>query len=603
VDGLIGKLNLFLDTWKKGRSPIEIAEAARKLGESAYTKIVGAALGSVNHVRDLEKAAEAVDGEFGEGLERYGGSLGFGDRKGLRERLVNGRTKEIQEAAGAEVEARQGYFERLATEASTERDLLEAIAYAKAQGKWLTGQYGSENLSAEQKNQYGRYFDTSALEEALKKKTPKALLQARIKITPEIFLLGAKSADGRIYWGRGENEYVDAGTYQEALAGSEDFNFETFLLEKGYTTEEAKLFIEGEKILSPELSNEWNQENATFILSCIKKIKEAYPPELQQFWTELENFSAYILDPDKLKDNPFYDRDALKDLDDEAKREFSQGLLDFAQQAHWSGFTQANDLRKEVNKYIGGTVMKALRLQAVSREAGKDTREPARFSREMMGENAENVVFSYGPPGEGQTQVKWASGKLRNDAEALRESERAQAAEMLGLPAEALSEGWMRSWRQNDDLIPKGTFTVSGEHGEKAGTYYVDYDSNDNRVLRKLVTKKVGKADVPVKKRDGSGWEAGTAALKRREQTVEERAKERTSTVEEFRDVLENGKNPLDGTPFDYRKTPPLQEGASARDRQMQAAAWEHMQQSAKLQSWAWYFQREAEKRRKEGGN
>jgi len=340
------------------------------------------------------------------------------------------------------------------------------------------------------------------------------------------------------------------------------------LEKEAFEYENGKGFIAEQKWLN-ELENKYNLFN-----KAVHELLKAEEEDLEDDWNKYQKVAAYILPGNNNSPNSYYNKKVMEDknITLEQQEQFAQNCVDFATDLFWNselfrdGKTNVAGTRERIRAFALQSANQVLEWKSTPGDEGAYYRKMAAFSREAMGGKAEDIVYS-----DDRGEERWQSAQMKTVAKNFMAEEGRKIADVLGEEPGKLNAVWMSSGREKSDIIPKGMFRV--EDGPKKGVYYLDYDEGDNPVVMKQDPETKEWAELPDGKIE-------------RPLTAEERGRRYRRDANEIKQILREGKDPISGEDFDYKKQAP-----PTFDAQRRAAYGNRrVSDAARLQLWADYF-------------
>jgi hypothetical protein len=578
-----GRKKIIGEEWAKAATPGPIGGMSITDAEAVYKKDVQEYL-DVLRARGInpEEYIGGIQGTIDSGLKSIraaGWNRNLNKGKALNERFE----REARQAAGS---GDPGKIQRART---MQQEMAAYRERALASLKSENPEYDSKD---EAEIQSWGWLPAGLDPDKDKGKDEDELLDMLSKLKPETFIDAVLGGDGTVASGHRITGYDENGKpvlepMRERYASLTDAR-------AGFIGRKRQVFEYQHRGKNPVLAAEaWAIEEANWLREFDDSVMtrlEKIDPQLKADYANFTKSDTWVFSKIKGKPEPEYYNE-VKHFTQEQQDQYVQDRVDFATDLLWNGINNMPDLRQRLRNFAGKEIMKLVIWKGTPSDEGEMMKQLAAFSAGAESERAEDVVFTVsrkddaalalGLPEGGENpawmgDVRWRSEEQKTGAEQVQQEELRRTADKLGVPVSELKPGWMRSERQPNDIIAKGVF-VKGS-GANAETFRMGYDENANSFLLKYDKETKAWTEVP-----------GTRT--ERQMTAKEQTRNNLQTQRDYMQALRDGKHPLTGEDFDYKKEPPpLGPDATAQARQMQQAAWRRADYP-KLESWAAYFQ------------
>jgi len=577
------KMRMFIDPETEGKM-------LRGFDQELYEKFAAGVMAEVNDVNLLDGAIKAIRGRFSfmddvnvyeydaEGNivkteTRPWTSVGW---DGFEQGLVEQRTKEIQGEHWNRVIEANAYVERLTALGDLDGALKLANEYRPLWNKaYDKNDPAYNNFSDDHRVRGKEYFPVGKMEGfkaqgqegklAAMWESPRMLLRPLIEEGSVVVRI--KEDDGRMR----EVPLTTLNDVKNHLVAIRKNAFE-YEYEQKHGPGTATGFF---------ASRGWEEEQEKYTLAFNTAVKELINELCPQLWDEYEKFQKIITYNKAASEgipNQFYNKNIFEDkkLTDLQKDQFAQNSITFFTDMFWNtelfreGVINISALREAMRTFTGQSLVNILEWRSTPSQKGNYFKNLADYSAEAMSEQAEHVVYT-----DIRDKERWRSERIESDAKAVRGDEQNNTAALLRLQPDELKPAWMQSSRNKNDIIPKGIFVV--EKGEKAGTYYMDYDEKANQVV--------------MKQNPATGrWEEH--ARENRPLTATENYVRLNLDMREIKNSLSIDKvNPYTKEPFNFEEAPPPNYTGSI-------SAWKDRRNSkeSKLAAWVGYFLQQGQK-------
>jgi len=506
-------------------------------------------------------------------------------------KLIESETRKIQGEHFEFFREKQAYMDRMLISG---KDINEIIEYARKYGAQWNRYYNLNNSEFVNSNDDfrwsgSRFFDYRNMEEHVKLGNgpggggPSA---ARMRIlmaqyNMEMFLNPRLTGDGTVtvgYYDDGFPITVKPKSFQEAI------EYFIFFDGKAYEAVLASQGIEPGGALSLQLLEARRAEHMNDYYGEVGKTLKRIAPSLGADFEMFRQRETYLNSRSE-----FYNGTRVEGLGDRAARErYAQNAIDFFQSMIFNGIENPEVLREQMRIFTGTQIMNLMPPRNYSNDAGERAQQFKLYSDGAMSPVAEHIIFVRHKherlqlgmhPDEYQSSpvrlqpnvpselrsYSFVSPQHEQAVYTMVEEERRQTVNLMRqvfnisrdsqFDVNNIVPYWMPSDLIKGEIIPKAMFVV--ESGPAAGTYYLDYDDNANRVLMRQTPQ---------------GWER--VGEQQRQSSQTERTNQRNQTEQNFNrfyevnnqqinTLINQGRNPFNGELHDYTRPPP---GVSQRD-------------------------------------